>query len=115
MSHSRDGPGVTAPLPETSYLSLGIWNPPPSLGGCPPHNSQGESSTRSLKAPLKVPSKGPLNPPLKAPFKAPLNAPLKVSLKELFKVRPPSCTPHCALEGAPLVTLPLALPRMGET
>ena len=59
---------------------------------------QGESSTRSLKAPLKVP----------------LNAPLKVSLKALFKVRPPSCTPYCALEGAPLVTLPLALPRMGS-
>ena len=56
---------------------------------------QGESSTRSLKAPFK--------------------APLKVSLKALFKVHPPSCTPYCALEGAPLVTLPLALPRMGSS
>ena len=77
---------------------------------------QGESSTRSLKAPFKVPPKGPLNPPFKAPLKAPLKvplkAPLKGSLKALFKVRPPSCTPYCALEGAPLVTPPLALPRM---
>ena len=72
--------------------------------------SQGESSTRSLKAPLKAPPKAPPNTPLKAPLKAPLKvpckAPLKVSLEALFKVRPP----HCAPEGAPLVTLPLALP-----
>ena len=70
------------------------------------HILQGESSTRSLKAPLKVPPEAPLKAPLKAPPKAPLKAPLKVS--------PPSCTPYCALEGAPLVTLPLALPRMGN-
>ena len=75
---------------------------------------QGESSTRSLKAPLKVPAKGPLNPPLKGPLKVPRKAPLKAPLKVSLKVRPPSCTPYCALEGAPLITLPLALPRMGS-
>ena len=71
---------------------------------------QGESSTRSFKAPLKVPPTGPLKPPLKAPLKPPLKVPLKAPLK----VSPPSCTPYCALEGSPLVTLPLALPRMGS-
>ena len=54
---------------------------------------QGESSTRSLKAPLKVPPKGPLRPPLKAPLKAPLRvppkAPLMVSLEAPLEVSPP--------------------------
>ena len=52
-------------------------------------NYQGESSTRSLKAPLKVPPKGPLNPSLKAPLKEPLKAPLQVSLKAPLEVPPP--------------------------
>ena len=72
--------------------------------------TQGERSTRSLKAPLKVPSKKPLKPPFKASLKAPLKAPFKAPLA----VSPPLCTPYCALEGAPLVNLPLALPRMGS-
>ena len=53
---------------------------------------QGESSTRSLKAPLTV--NPPLEAPLKAPLKVPLKAPLKVSLKVPLKVSPPPRAPH---------------------
>ena len=31
MSHSRDGPGVTAPLRTNIVPLTGVWNPPPSV------------------------------------------------------------------------------------
>ena len=31
MSHSRDGPGVTAPLRTNIVPLTGVWNPPPSI------------------------------------------------------------------------------------
>ena len=31
ISHSRDGPGVTAPLRTNIVLLTGVWNPPPSV------------------------------------------------------------------------------------
>ena len=30
VSHSRDGPGVTAPLQTNIVPLTGVWNPPPS-------------------------------------------------------------------------------------
>ena len=37
MSHSRDGPGVTAPLRTNIVPLTGVWNPPPSV--TPPSKS----------------------------------------------------------------------------
>ena len=70
---------------------------------------QGESSTRSLKAPLKVPFEGPLNSPLKAALKAPL----KVSLKAPLKVRPPIVHPILCPRRGPSGHPPPGAPQNG--
>ena len=36
MSHSRDGPAVTAPLWTNIVPLTGVWNPPPSVTPPPP-------------------------------------------------------------------------------